>query len=262
MLYRIKHEYALTWRHIFTPSWSLFVYLFSVILSLTLALLLSYEVQFSKIIQSAYIQHVLRTSDTQDESGHTQSKQVTVPEWLIPEPLPFPKLKPLENGTVTQFKIPEAEFTISIEQPNDWSKIILAGDTVRFQPQDQMNQHSTFSAGCFGDCDRLEQNIANSLSMHVEQDHDRGLDPRVMHWYVHHKAWVEYSLLYRKDDGSAWLSGSSLRWSEEWLNVIKCTYRAPINFPYENEEVLHLAWDIWAPEFIRYCRNYKVISWD
>ena len=253
----IMDDHILTWSNIFSRSWLSLTCILSMVLSLTVCALFA-------------VPPASRSTELADPSLKTQitsqSASIELPEWLTPEPLPFPQVSQLPNTIKKRFKIPEAEFTLALQHPSSWQMIPIAGDTVRFQDaqQDpsQGQEYLSFSAGCFGDCENLESNIAESLGRHVERDYRRGLDPRVLHWYVHHKTWVEYSVLYRQSDGTAWMTGSSLRWSPEWLNVLKCTYRAPVNFPYENEEVLHLAWDHWASEFIRYCRNYEVLSWD
>lgn len=249
-----KHESTLKWQDIFSSSWLGIVHYLSSIIALCLLVLLS-----------------LTVLNPSQQKGIEQRKEVIAtpksniskqPEWLIPEPLPFPPFSPHPNAKRERFKIPEAEFDLAIEKPVNWTLIELAGDTVRFQSNREINESVTFSAGCFGDCENIEGNIAESLSRKVEQDHHRGRDPRVVHWYVHHKTWVEYSLLYRDRDGDAWMVGTSLKWSSEWLNALKCIYKAPVSFPYESEEVLHLAWDIWAIEFIRYCRKYDILSFE
>ena len=247
-------EPALRWQNIFSRRWSLIVYFFSTIVCLTLLASLG--------VRSLHLDHPkkLTVEVSQVEGIEKEGKKIA--EWLIPEPLPFPTVAPLANATTKYFKIPEAEFKLAIQKPKAWSFMALAGDTVRFQDSSHNDEYISFSAGCFGDCETIEVNIAESLANHVQRDHHRGLDPRVVHWYVHHKTWVEYSLLYRESDGTAWMIGTSVKWSPEWLNALKCVYRAPVIFPYESEEVLHLAWDIWAVEFIRFCRNYEVVSWD
>ena len=254
----IMNDHSLTWSNIFSRSWLLLCYALFMTICLVLCGLLS--------LSSPKQDSSKLAANLKESSLGKATKPIELPEWLVPEPLPFPKVAVLPNAVKKRFKIPEAEFTLAIQHPASWELLPIAGDTVRFQdPQQnpqQGQEYVSFSAGCFGDCEKLETNIAESLAQHVERDYHRGLDPRVLHWYVHHKTWVEYSLLYRQGDGTAWMIGSSLRWSSEWLNVLKCTYRAPVNFPYENEEVLHLAWDNWAGEFIRYCRNYEVLSWD
>ena len=257
----IVNDQTLTWSNIFSRSWLSLTCILFILLCLTV-IGLFFIPHFSLDITST------KSKVLSSSSAQSQTSMIDLPEWLIPEPLPFPKVPDLANPVRKRFKIPEAEFTLALKHPASWQMLAIAGDTVRFQTRDQgkkLNQgqeYLSFSAGCFGDCEKLENNIAESLAQHVERDYHRGLDPRVLHWYVHHKTWVEYSLLYRQSDGTAWMIGSSVRWSPEWLNVLKCTYRAPVNFPYENEKVLHLAWDRWASEFIRYCRNYEVLSWD
>ena len=247
-------EPALRWQNIFSKRWSSIVYFFLTIVCLTLLACLG--VRSLNVLN----QKVLVVEVNQIERIEKEVKKVA--DWLIPEPLPFPTVTALTNATKKSFKIPEAEFKLAIQKPKPWSFMALTGDTVRFQDLSHNDEYVSFSAGCFGDCETIEANIAESLSNHVQRDHHRGLDPRVVHWYVHHKTWVEYSLLHRENDGTAWMIGISVKWSPEWLNALKCVYRAPVIFPYESEEVLHLAWDIWAVEFIRFCRNYEVVSWD
>ena len=248
-------EPDLRWRDIIPSHWLKLIYLLGTLIALSLISLIWTD---------------WRSHDQDNElESHSLSKSIDTvgvdrqrPDWLIPEPLPFPSMTPLANGVKSRFKIPAAEFQLSIEHPDSWSLLELSEEQVRFQAEGEGDEYAAFATGCFGDCDRMEENIAESLAAHVERDHHRGLDPRVVHWYVHNKTWVEYSLLYRKSDGRAWMTGISFRWTSEWLNAIKCTYQAPVLFPYESERVLHLAWDIWAVEFIRYCRQYEVLSWE
>ena len=252
-------EPDLRWRDVIPSEWLKLVYLLASVIAMAVISLLWRDWTTSALdpVQESDRDQLVRTGDTRRRS-EVRAK----PEWLIPEPLPFPPLTQLTGGVKSRFKIPAAEFKLSIERPQSWTLLELSEEQVRFQEGGKSEEYVAFATGCFGDCDRMEENIADSLAVHVERDHHRGLDPRVVHWYVHNKTWVEYSLLYRESDGRAWMTGVSMRWSPEWLNAIKCTYRAPVLFPYESERVLHLAWDIWAVEFIRYCRQYEVLSWE
>ena len=90
----------------------------------------------------------------------------------------------------------------------------------------------------------------------------QGVNARVVHWHVHHASWLEYSLLTDNAEGQAQLTGVTLRWEDEWLNALRCEMSAPIELPFEHEEVLHLAWDLWAPLFVSRCRELKVLSWE
>ena len=119
----------------------------------------------------------------------------------------------------------------------------------------------TFSAGCFGSCDTIEDNIANALKVYLSDLTRQGRAPRLTHWHVHHSAWVEFSVLTNEGDTTR-LTGVSVRWSPKWLNALRCEMSAPIAFPAESEEVLHLAWDMWAPLFVSRCRELKVLSWE
>jgi hypothetical protein len=254
MKQRSYTEPALRWQDVLSRRWSVVIYFIAMIVSVCLLASLGVVSLNPKGLQEQTLEAVYKPA-----SGVKETK---LPEWLIPKPLPFPTVTAHPNAQRESFKIPEAEFNLAIKKPKTWTFMALAGDTIRFQDVTHNDEYVSFSAGCFGDCETIESNIAESLSSHVQRDHHRGLDPRVVHWYVHHKTWVEYSVLHRETDGTAWMIGISLKWSPKWLNALKCVYRAPVVFPYESEEVLHLAWDIWAVEFIRFCRNYEVISWD
>ena len=184
-------------------------------------------------------------------------------KWFIPEPLPFPVVRDDPSLKLKRFELSEAGIGLSVLMPPTWKKISLdAEDQLRFHDPSTRDEYVKYSAGCFGSCDTLEENIAESLTRRAQRDYHKGLDPRVVHWHVHHKTWVEYSLLYRDLEGDSWLVGVSTRWSDRWLYALRCEYRAPIELPYERQEVLHLAWDVWAPQFIRFCRQYEVTSWE
>lgn len=243
------------WQDVISITWLRVIYVLGSVISLAMIALISVDWRSTTASDTT----VKVTLSDLPARGVTEPSP---PEWLTPEPLPFPSMTSLRDGMRSRFKIPAAEFKLAVERPQSWSYLELSEDQVRFQNSNSSEEYVSFSAGCFGDCDRVESNIAESLASHVEHDYHRGQDPRVVHWYVHHKTWVEYSLLYRESDGRAWMTGVSVRWSPQWLNALKCTYRAPVNFPYESEQVLHLAWDIWAVEFIRYCRRYEVLSWE
>jgi len=183
--------------------------------------------------------------------------------WFIPEPLPFPVVRDDARLKRRKFELSEAGMGLSVLMPPLWKKESLdAEDQLRFHDPAHRDEYVRYSAGCFGSCDDLEENIAESLIRRAQRDYHKGLDPRVVHWHVHHKTWVEYSLLYRDLQGAAWLVGVSTRWSNKWLYALRCEYRASIQLPYERQEVLHLAWDVWAPQFIRFCRQYEVTSWE
>jgi hypothetical protein len=185
--------------------------------------------------------------------------------YLIPRPLPFPEPAPIQGQRAYTFSIPDAEFELRVKAPVGWAARPLSGEVVRFEPARSSAQERstrlTFSAGCFGSCDTIEDNIANALKVYLNDLTRQGRAPRLTHWHVHHRAWVEFSVLTSEGD-TARLTGVSVRWSPEWLNALRCEMSAPIDFPAESEEVLHLAWDLWAPLFVTRCRDYEVISWE
>jgi len=185
--------------------------------------------------------------------------------YLIPRPLPFPAPRALGGQRDYTFEIPDAEFKLRVRAPAGWAARPLSGEVVRFEPArppaDERSTRLTFSAGCFGDCDAIEDNIANALKVYLHDLTRQGRAPRLTHWHVHHSAWVEFSVLTAEGDVTR-LTGVSVRWSPRWLNALRCELSAPIDFPAESEEVLHLAWDQWAPLFVTRCRDYEVLSWE
>lgn len=185
--------------------------------------------------------------------------------YLIPRPLPFPEPRPLTGQQAYTFEIPDAEFELRVRAPAGWAARPLSGEVVRFEPARpdaaERNTRLTFSAGCFGSCDTIEDNIANALKMYLNDLTRQGRAPRLTHWHVHHSAWVEFSVLTSEGEVTR-LTGVSVRWSPKWLNALRCELSAPIDFPAESEEVLHLAWDEWAPLFVTRCREYEVLSWE
>ena len=191
---------------------------------------------------------------------------VSPPPFVIPSPLPFPELRALDDQRSYSFRIPNAEFSLQVSAPREWAWRALTGDVVRFAPESPSSPEPgsvlTFSSGCFGSCDDLSDNISSSLQQHIQALTRQGMTPRVTHWHVHHRGWVEYSLLTDSPEGQATLTGVSMRWEEEWLNALRCEMSAPIDYPLESEELLHLAWNQWAPLFLARCRDYKVLSWN
>ena len=185
---------------------------------------------------------------------------------IVLEPLPFPLMSEdsSRNRSTKErsFKINDAEFTLKVRTSKQWAKVNLSGEAVRFGSKDRLDGELIYSAGCFGPCDTIEDNIALSLSAELRRYTHQGKIPRVTHWHVHHKTWVEYSILYQDSQGQAWLHGASIRLSNQWINALKCEYTAPIDLSFQNIEILHLAWDPWVIKFIDMCRNYKVVSWE
>lgn len=244
-----------TWR-----SWACFARLCGVLLILSTLL-------------SGPLIGVERLSEVHEPSAPQEAKADEVqqalnepPPFLIPEALPFPLDEELPKQEPYAFRIPNAEFSLEVEAPVSWAWRALTSDVVRFSPKTPMSPEPlsvlTFSSGCFGSCDDLSKNISGSLSRHLEALSRQGLTPRVTHWYVHHQGWVEYSFLTDGADGQAVLNGVSMRWEEEWLNALRCEMSAPIDYPIESEELLHLAWKQWIPLFVKRCRMYKVLSWN
>ena len=254
----LNSDKLLRWRDYVTPR---LIHVF---------LLLSSLVSFGVVcvVMSAAEHPPRAQSQVKAEQGHEEVKEVAdAPsqelKWFIPEPLPFPVVRDDPKLSRRKFELSEAGINLSALMPPTWERISLnAGDKLRFHDPRDREEYVRYSAGCFGSCDDLEENIANSLTRRAQRDYHKGLDPRVVHWHVHHQTWVEYSLLYRDLEGGAWLVGVSTRWSNQWLYALQCEYRAPIDLPYERQEVLHLAWDVWAPQFIRLCRQYEVTSWE
>lgn len=207
-----------------------------------------------------------KSEPTSRESSPSQSIVETLPPFVIPEPFPFPTLQELPKQERYTFRIPNAEFSLEVHAPELWEWKALTSDLVRFSPNSPTSPEPftrfSFSSGCFGSCDDLSQNIAESLQRQLQTLNRQGITPRVMHWYVHHKSWVEYSILTDDAEGQALLTGVSIRWEEEWLNALRCEMVAPIDYPLENEEVLHVAWKQWIPLFVKRCRKYKVLSWN
>lgn len=243
----------LRWNTVFQPRW---LFLIAMIGGFVSIILISYLIFVARIFHLEPEPQVGQAS-----SPTTEKKAQTA--WLNPEPLPFPHVLPVPLEALQRFQIPDAEFSLAAAIPQNWDQAVLSsGDIVRFQNTEIQKEYVIYSAGCFGACEDLERNIAESLMEFVRRDHRIGKDPRVVHWHIHHKAWAEFSLLYRDSRGDAWMLGVSTRWENAWLNALRCEYRAPIHFPYEREEVLHLAWDTWVSQFIRLCRNYEVLSWE
>lgn len=217
-----------------------------------------------------YVSSLSELIKASESSQSSASEKVEAPQapppFVIPQPLPFPTTRELPKQEHYRFRIPNAEFSLEVQAPEQWSWRALTSDVVRFSPKSALSPESssvlTFSSGCFGSCDDLSQNIAESLQRHLHALNRQGITPRVTHWYVHHKSWVEYSILTDSADGQAMLMGVSMRWEEEWLNALRCEMSAPIDYPLESEELLHLAWKQWSPLFVRRCRKYKVLSWN
>jgi hypothetical protein len=209
----------------------------------------------------------LKMSEPEESADpQAQASQSAPPAFLIPQPLPLPMRGELPSQERSKFRIPNAEFSLSVQVPEQWEWRALTSDLVRFTPKSPLSPEPktvlTFSSGCFGSCDDLSKNIASALQRHLHALNRQGITPRVTHWHVHHKGWVEYSILTDSADGQAMLTGVSLRSEEEWLNALRCEMSAPIDYPLESEELLHLAWRQWAPLFVLRCRNYKVLSWN
>lgn len=208
-------------------------------------------------------QEVLKTRTTQEAR---KTKAQALPPLLIPEPLPFPAQLSVQDQVPYRFKVPNAEFTLEARAPRLWGWKALSGEVVRLAPSGPESPEPksvvTVSTGCFGPCDDLSRNIANALITHLRTLSRQGVNARVVHWHVHHASWLEYSLLTDNAEGQAQLTGVTLRWEDEWLNALRCEMSAPIELPFEHEEVLHLAWDLWAPLFVSRCRELKVLSWE
>lgn len=248
-------EHLVTWRDLFPHRLRRLCLLGSLVVTLAILCCLVVEAQHQR--------STLDTVKMAAQSQHTQTVSKVEAQWINPEPLPFPTVHPEPLSSLRRFKIPDAEFHLASSIPKAWKPVTLrSGEMVRFQNPQQRGEYAVFSAGCFGACEDVERNIAESLMTFVQRDHRLGRDPRVVHWHVHHKAWAEFSLLYRNTKGETWMIGISTRWEKDWLNALRCEYRAPIHFPYEQEEVLHLAWDMWATQFIKLCRQYEVLSWE
>ena len=121
---------------------------------------------------------------------------------------------------------------------------------------------SITSSGCFGSCESLEDNIAESMTRRVQRDYRAGLDPHVIYWRVHHQTWNEYALLYRDSAKRIWLVGISTQWSRKWLYPVRCEYRQAIRLERMDQASLQRAWERWAPSFTKLCRDYQVTSWE
>ena len=214
-------------------------------------------------IASFYQEPATQSEPLSDQVLESSNLEVEVP-LLIPDGFPFPEVdaSAFTSEKSHTFRITDAEFTLKVSVPSKWQKFNLGTEAVRFDSGSRYSGEVTFSTGCFGNCDTLERNIARSLSTHIRKVERQGRIPRVTHWHVHHKTWIEYSFLFRDAQGQAWLNGVTVKWSPQWLNAIRCEYLAPIDLAFENEEVLHFAWDGWAPAFIHYCRDFKVLSWE
>lgn len=247
---------SLTWHVVFTPTYLKLIALFIVLLMLLVPVLLSIDyLQNSPNSGDLLSQHHLNSIKKKATHKINPHNQL-----LIPNPFPFPPLR--SHRMVYQrkrFSIPDAEFNIEVAILPQWKKTLLKGTIIRFHNQNILDGELTFSAECFGRCDQMEKNIQQGLMNALKEFFHQGRIARVVHWHVHHKTWVEFSLLYKDTNGQFWLHGMSLRASkDEWIHGLKCDYRAPIDFSVENEEVLHFAWDEWVPTFIRMCRDYKV----
>ena len=185
---------------------------------------------------------------------------------LTPNLFPFPDSIPPRSHKRIKFAIPDAEFTLSVSIPRKWKKVNIRSDVVRFGTANLLEGELKFSNTYLDREPTIEENIATSLEqqMRVEQQHYSYYSQsiHVLHWHIHHRTWVEYSLLYEDDQGQSWMHGVSLRWNPDWLNVIRCQYIAPVHIPQKNTELLHLAWDLWVSQFIQHCRNYEVVSWE
>ena len=255
-LLKYEPNSSLRWIDVFNPSHTLFFRIlitFSIILATCISFILCVHVpQDYTWMQGALNEEVI------DE--HTLGEM-----WDIhPNSFPFPEIRPVERGSYksVKFNIPEAEFTFKIKIPKKWKKLKIRSDLMRFGTVDRLEGEVFFSNTYFDREPSIEKNIATSLEQHIAERHYYNQSFHVLHWYIHHKTWIEYSFLYEDEHGQSWMYGVSLRWNPSWLNVIHCRYIAPVHLPQKNEEVLHFAWDLWASQFIHYCRNYEVLSWE
>lgn len=252
----VKHR--LQWK-VLLPVW---IRNFLRFLLILMILMISTLLGVDALIQKERAEQLARDKEYQRSLLGQKDQDTSNLTILIPKPFPFPSYSRFTEEREETFKIPDAEFTLRISKPILWSKTNLNGETVQFRGIDRFEGEIIFKTGCFGSCDTLDKNIANSLESKIKRYSHQGKNPRVVHWHVHHKTWVEYSILYYDSEGHPWLHGSSLRWDSSWLNALQCDYRASIDFHSENEDVLHFAWDGWAPFFVHYCRDYKVVSWE
>lgn len=237
------------------------------------AVLLSATRQYEQT-QSTLKSDAQRAQSAQESAqvaDHIESERAV---W-IPQPLMVPKISrdtlTSEKWSREQFELAEAGLKLSVTLPPSWDRLQVEGQ-VRFQPpQRREGAHTTssrrgeyvrYTSECFGSCESLEENIAESMTRRLRRDYRAGLDPRVVHWRVHHQTWTDFSLLYHQPGEGAWLVGVSTRWSTQWLYPVRCEYRAPVKLSSADQESLQEVWIQWAPRFAKLCRGYQVTSWD
>ena len=249
---------SLLWVDVVHPSWTSF-----------LRILIIFSVFIMICVQT--VGHIYPNRDHEWKRGQFNEEIVNNDQlgegWkLTPNQFPFPDSIPLRSHKTVKFAIPDAEFTLSVSIPQKWKKVNIRSDVVRFGTSNLLEGELKFSNTYLDREPTIEQNIATSLEQQitVEQHHYSYYSQsiHVLHWHIHHKTWVEYSLLYEDEEGQSWMHGVSLRWNPDWLNVIRCQYIAPVHIPQKNTELLHLAWDLWVSQFIQHCRKYEVVSWE
>ena len=272
---------SLSWRDLLSPRLRMIGFLVSAAVILNLI-----AVALSVIGErdERRLQRALREARAL-ERGEVEQKVESEEDLWTPSPLTISDrlsaAQPTSRWRVERFELLDAGIKIRMSLPPEWRRVPLrVPDQVRFQPlasverkeggvaqgregtQRPRGTYVRYSSGCFGSCESLEDNIAESMTRRVQRDYRAGLDPHVIYWRVHHQTWNEYALLYRDAAKRVWLVGISTQWSRKWLYPVRCEYREAIRLERMDQASLQRAWERWAPSFTKLCREYQVTSWE